>query len=79
MPLISVITPVDRPNPIHFGATTRSVLGQSLPKEWAVEWIVQEDGPESSIKGAFHPKRESPLRGQRRAPWSSRNPQYWPP
>ena len=56
MPLISVITPVYRANPIHLDATTRGVLGQCLPRGWAVEWIIQEDGPESSIKRAFPPR-----------------------
>jgi glycosyltransferase involved in cell wall biosynthesis len=45
MTLVSILTPVYRPDPAHLAATAAAVAGQQLPAGLAVEWIVQEDGP----------------------------------
>lgn len=42
--LISVITPVYKPEPEHLTAAYESLRGQEMPPGWHWEWIVQEDG-----------------------------------
>lgn len=44
VPLISIITPVFRPSPDYFAETVKGVVTQTLPDDWELEWIVQEDG-----------------------------------
>jgi glycosyltransferase involved in cell wall biosynthesis len=45
MSLVSILTPVYRPDPAHLAETAAAVAGQRLPAGLAIEWIVQEDGP----------------------------------
>lgn len=50
MPLLSVITAAYAPG-AHFIEQARdSVLSQVLPDGWELEWIVQEDGDEPSLR-----------------------------
>lgn len=58
MPTISVLTPVHRPLPEHITETARAVLDQTLPAEWSLEWIVQEDDDESRSLGLL-PKHDA--------------------
>jgi glycosyltransferase involved in cell wall biosynthesis len=42
--VISVITPIYKPEPEHLKAAYESLCAQSLPNSYSWEWIVQEDG-----------------------------------
>ncbi|MEU0875744.1 glycosyltransferase [Nocardia brasiliensis] len=42
--LISVITPVYNPDPVHLKSACDSVISQELPPGWSLEWVLQEDG-----------------------------------
>ena len=44
MRMISVITAVYDPEPVHLVEAYRSLASQELPDGWAWEWLVQEDG-----------------------------------
>ena len=47
--LISVLTPVHKAGASSLVETLKSVEAQSLPSGWTLEWLVQEDGPESEL------------------------------
>lgn len=50
MPLISIITPLYKPDLDHLRQTVDGVAHQALPgPHWSIEWIVQEDGPTRSV------------------------------
>lgn len=49
MPLISILTAAYSPTAIYLPETMASVAAQELPAGWELEWIVQEDGPESPV------------------------------
>jgi glycosyltransferase involved in cell wall biosynthesis len=42
--IISVITPIYRPEPEHLRAAYESLAAQELPPGWELEWVLQEDG-----------------------------------
>lgn len=44
MNLLSVITPVYKPEPAYLLAAYESLRDQKLPTGWTWEWVVQEDG-----------------------------------
>jgi glycosyltransferase involved in cell wall biosynthesis len=44
MNLISIITPIYKPEPEHLTAAYESVRAQKVPAGWDLEWIIQEDG-----------------------------------
>lgn len=54
--LLSVITPVYKPEPEYLKAAFDSVVSQELPDGWALEWVLQEDGDsgiaEDILRGA---------------------------
>lgn len=45
--LISVLTAVHPPSAVYLPATLASIAAQALPTGWAMEWVLQEDGPPS--------------------------------
>jgi glycosyltransferase involved in cell wall biosynthesis len=49
MPLLSIITAAYSPTATFLPETMASVAAQEMPDGWELEWIVQEDGPESSL------------------------------
>lgn len=49
MPLISVLTPVHADRAEYLAEAGESLAGQELPAGWELEWLVQEDGPESGL------------------------------
>ncbi|BEL09317.1 hypothetical protein Q0Z83_075080 [Actinoplanes sichuanensis] len=49
MPLISVLTPVHAERAEFLAAAGESLAGQKLPEGWDLEWLVQEDGPDSAV------------------------------
>ena len=48
MPTVSIITPLYRPEPEHLTETIRGVTEQRLPGGWSIEWVIQEDGPDTT-------------------------------
>lgn len=51
MPLISIVTAAYAPTAHYLPDTMASVAAQTLPGGWEMEWIVQEDGPNSHVAG----------------------------
>lgn len=49
MPLISVLTAAFAPAATYLDETIASVRRQTLPANWELEWIIQEDGEKSSL------------------------------
>src|SRR5579859_6229856 len=49
MPLLSIITAAYSPTATFLSETMASVAAQEMPDGWELEWIVQEDGPKSSL------------------------------
>lgn len=50
MPTVSIITPLFQPQPDHLADTIKGVVHQQLPGDWSIEWVVQEDGPETTCE-----------------------------
>lgn len=48
MPTVSIITPLYQPEPEHLAETITGVTEQQLPSNWSIEWVVQEDGPQTT-------------------------------
>ncbi|MEU4218745.1 glycosyltransferase family A protein [Actinoplanes sp. NPDC026623] len=48
MPLISVLTPVHAERAEFLTEAGESLAAQDLPAGWELEWLIQEDGPEST-------------------------------
>jgi glycosyltransferase involved in cell wall biosynthesis len=44
MPVISVITPIYKPDAVFLLEAYESLCAQELPESWSWEWLVQEDG-----------------------------------
>lgn len=44
MPLLTVLTPAHTGSAAYLAGAAESVLSQSLPENWELEWIVQGDG-----------------------------------
>ncbi|HEY1914698.1 MAG TPA: glycosyltransferase [Streptosporangiaceae bacterium] len=55
MPLLSIVTAAHSPSAKFLPETMASVAAQELPDGWELEWMVQEDGPESSIADTLKP------------------------
>lgn len=53
MPLLSIITPEHAPTAKYTNETIAGVAGQSLPGEWELEWIVQEDGDNPQLQPLY--------------------------
>jgi len=49
MPLLSVLTAAHAGRADLLARAGESIAAQRLPEGWAVEWVVQEDGPEPSL------------------------------
>ncbi|MBF6102162.1 glycosyltransferase [Nocardia cyriacigeorgica] len=47
--LISVLTAVHQPSAAYLPETLASIAAQELPAGWELEWVLQEDGPDSEI------------------------------
>src|SRR5215203_3035455 len=50
MPLVSVLTSAYAPSGHYLREAMTSVLSQQLPDGWELEWVVQEDGPDPSLR-----------------------------
>lgn len=48
--IVSVITPTHGPARQYLPQTFASIEQQRLPNGWAVEWLLQEDGPATSVR-----------------------------
>lgn len=53
MPLLSVLTAVHSCSTTYIGEAMESLRAQSLPDGWEIEWVVQEDGPNPSLRDAL--------------------------
>lgn len=47
--LISVLTAVHQSSVVYLPETLASIAEQKLPAGWELEWVLQEDGPPSSV------------------------------
>lgn len=50
MPLLTVLSAIHRSGAAFLSETGSSVLEQSLPSGWELEWVVQEDGDVSDLR-----------------------------
>lgn len=50
MSIISILTPIYRPEPEFLTAAYESLAKQKLPADWGWEWVVQEDGESGAAR-----------------------------